>query len=116
MVYYSIVKIPKLREANKPRYDLDTLKHLIKDPGNRIMTVRAQKDASQLGLFEEDIVECCLSLTRADFYKSMTTRLDSSLWQDVYKTIYEGNRIYLKLQIDADGQAVIISFKEDTSK
>jgi hypothetical protein len=35
--------------------------------------------------------------------------------QDVYKIRYEGERVYLKLQIGKSGHAVAIAFKADES-
>jgi len=34
------------------------------------------------------------------------------LWQDVYRPVFEGLAMYLKLQIAFDGLVVVISFKE----
>ena len=51
-----------------------------------------------------------LGLEVKDFYKSMTTLHDSTLWQDVYHPNIEGTRAYVKVQI-ADDTTVVISFK-----
>lgn len=52
-----------------------------------------------------------LSLTRSDFYKSMTTHADHRIWQDVYKTsIANDVDVYLKLTVIED--LLIVSFKE----
>ena len=37
-----------------------------------------------------------------------------SLWQDVYRLSFRGVRVYLKVQMNAAGHAVVVSFKEDT--
>lgn len=52
-----------------------------------------------------------LELTPADFYKSMTTYADHTVWQDVYhaKTASE-DEVYLKLTVIND--VLIVSFKE----
>jgi motility quorum-sensing regulator/GCU-specific mRNA interferase toxin len=52
-----------------------------------------------------------MSLTSANFYKSMTTHADHRIWQDVYhaKTI-SGAEVYLKLTVIDD--VLIVSFKE----
>ncbi len=49
------------------------------------------------------------------FYKTMAAEQKAGLMQDVYKITYEGQRIYLKLQINQTGIAVIVSFKQDES-
>jgi motility quorum-sensing regulator/GCU-specific mRNA interferase toxin len=52
-----------------------------------------------------------MSLTSANFYKSMTTHADHRIWQDVYhaKTT-SGAEVYLKLTVIDD--VLIVSFKE----
>lgn len=51
-----------------------------------------------------------LSLSPSDFYKSMTTRNDHRIWQDVYhaKTT-DSDKVYLKLTVIDD--VLIVSFK-----
>lgn len=50
------------------------------------------------------------SLSSADFYKSMTTRADHRIWQDVYRPMTSAGQIYLKLTVIDD--VLIVSFKE----
>jgi motility quorum-sensing regulator/GCU-specific mRNA interferase toxin len=52
------------------------------------------------------------SLTRADFYKSMTTHDDHQLWQDVYhgKTL-DDVTVYIKITGFSDGRPPVIQFK-----
>ncbi len=47
--------------------------------------------------------------------KTMAAERLPGLMQDVYKVLYAGERIYLKLQISKSGVAVVISFKGDES-
>ena len=56
-----------------------------------------------------------MALNETHFYKYMPAEKVPGLWQDVYKVTYEGIRVYLKLQINFANNAIIISFKEDTS-
>ena len=52
-----------------------------------------------------------LALTSADFYKSMTTHADNTVWQDVYRAKTSGGgEVYLKLTVIDD--VLIVSFKE----
>lgn len=52
-----------------------------------------------------------MTLTTADFYKSMTTHADHRIWQDVYRTrTSDGVEVYLKLIVIDD--LLIVSFKE----
>jgi len=50
------------------------------------------------------------ALTPADFYKSMTTHGDRTVWQDVYRTTTAAGEVYLKLTVIDD--VLIVSFKE----
>ena len=75
-------------------------------------TASAFGGARDLGI--NDLAGMCavvMSLTSADFYKSMTTHFDHRIWQDVYhaKTANSAD-VYLKLTVIDD--IVIVSFKE----
>lgn len=56
------------------------------------------------------LADCVLQLELQDFYKSMTTLHDTSIWQDVYHPRVRGVPAYVKIQI-VDDTTVIISFK-----
>ena len=56
------------------------------------------------------LAACVLTLYSKDFYKSMTTLHDSTLWQDVYHPSINKTPAYVKVQI-ADDTTVVISFK-----
>jgi motility quorum-sensing regulator/GCU-specific mRNA interferase toxin len=62
----------------------------------------------------DDLAGMCavvMSLSSADFYKSMTTHADHRIWQDVYRTTTStGAAVYLKLTVIDD--VLIVSFKE----
>ncbi|WP_235185271.1 type II toxin-antitoxin system MqsR family toxin, partial [Cupriavidus sp. SK-3] len=45
-----------------------------------------------------------------DFYKSMTTHADHTIWQDVYRPVTPYGGVYLKLTVIDD--LLIVSFKE----
>ena len=51
-----------------------------------------------------------MSLTVTDFYKSMTTYGDHTIWQDVYRPKTKAGEVYLKLTVIDD--VLIVSFKE----
>ncbi len=63
-----------------------------------------------LGLDFNGILEVVMSLTPADFCKSMTTHSNHRIWQDVYRTHTQVGEIYLKLTVIED--VLIVSFKE----
>ena len=98
-----------------PYYKLELIKQLIREGQYRI-TAAALQSAGAMGFDAADISNCvliCLSVSH--FYKSMPAEKVPGLWQDVYKLPYQGERVYLKLQIGFSGRSVIISFKEDDS-
>ena len=98
-----------------PTYDLGQIRILV-GCGAYYITVAAANDAAQLGMDDEDIVECVANcLNESHFYKTMQAEKMPGLWQDVYKIAHQGYRLYIKLQINAAQKAVVISFKEDTS-
>ena len=77
-----------------------------------MITRQAFKDAASLGLEENDIVNCVTRLTRQDFYKSMTIYTNTQVWQDVYHPTHQEEPLYVKVQIDATEETVVIvSFK-----
>lgn len=54
---------------------------------------------------------CVLALTASDFYETMESDAVPGLWQDVYRPTYGLMALYVKLQIERDGDAIVISFK-----
>src|SRR5271168_4310660 len=96
-------------------YALLRCKELVKE-GKYQVTVKALQTALLMGFLDEDITECIVNfLEPSHFYKTMPSEQVAGLMQDVYKITYEGKRVYLKLQINRSGHAVIVSFKEDES-
>ena len=94
-------------------YGLNQIKRWVHE-GSYHVTLTARQDALDMGFDSEDVRDCVLALDETHFYKYMPAEKAPGLWQDVYKIGYEGIRVYLKLQINFAGNAVIISFKEDT--
>src|SRR5712692_8342389 len=85
-------------------YHLGLIKSLVIQ--NRYLITRsALQTALQIEFDESDIVECIVEeLGESHFYKTMlaTSVKASSLWQDVNRIYFTGQRVYLKLQINAD--------------
>ena len=99
--------------SRTPTYDLEEVQRLVgQGPISSRVTKTAQRGAAALDLHGAQIVEAVLSLHPEHFYKSMEADLIPGLWQDVYHCRYEGKDLYIKLQIDATGAAVVIQFKE----
>jgi motility quorum-sensing regulator / GCU-specific mRNA interferase toxin len=98
-------------EKATPHCKLSFAQYLV-ERGEVRATTSAFNGARELGI--NDLAGMCavvMSLTTADFYKSMTTYADHRIWQDVYHAqISDGNVAYLKLTVIDD--VVIVSFKE----
>lgn len=98
-------------EKSTPHYKLSVALALVA-AGDVRATGSAYAGARELGI--NDLAGMCdviMSLTMADFYKSMTTHADHRIWQDVYRaTTPAGDAVYLKLTVIDD--VLIVSFKE----
>ena len=88
---------------------LSVVKALI-EAGKVRATYSALEGGAVLGFDFQTIVGVVRSLTVADFYKSMTTRADHRMWQDVYRPTTSAGKVYLKLTVVDD--LLIVSFKE----
>lgn len=73
-------------------------------------THSARVGAAGLGLELGDMLNIVMALRSFDFYKSMTTHADHTMWQDVYRPSTMVGDIYLKLTVIDD--VLIVSFKE----
>ena len=75
-------------------------------------TASASNGASEQGIYTLfGVCDVVLSVTTANFDKSMTTHADYRIWQDVYKVVNQnGSDIYLNLIVIED--VLIVSFKE----
>lgn len=98
-------------EKRKPHYPLAELKRLLAAPATRRVTKTAMDSALGLGFDRSALYEIALSLKVTEFYKSMTTHADATVWQDVYRAERAGVALYIKLQV-VTGVGVVISFKE----
>ncbi|MES2317232.1 MAG: type II toxin-antitoxin system MqsR family toxin [Pseudomonadota bacterium] len=73
-------------------------------------THAARAGANELGLTFSEMLDVVMTLTPEDFYKSMTTHADHTVWQDVYRLSTPAGDVYLKLTVIDD--VLIVSFKE----
>lgn len=96
----------------EPTYDLRHLQQLIgQGTVSSWTTITAERGAVDLGLQRNDIIEAVLELLPQHFYKSMESGQCPGLWQDVYHLDRNGVALYIKLQLSADGRAVVVQFK-----
>lgn len=98
-------------EKLKPTYDLTSIKAEFATVGGLRMTVSARNGAFGLGLTLVGVVALIQSITRRQFYKSMTAFADHTVWQDVYHVPYDETVLYIKFTVDIEGH-IIISLKE----
>ena len=98
-------------EKNKPHYHLDEIKAVVARLGKMAFTRTALFNSLAMGLSGEEALGVVLTMTRAMFYKSMTTHNDHTLWQDVYHApCPHGKTAYVKITLRAG--AVVIQFEE----
>lgn len=96
-------------EKRTPHCKLAIVKALVE--ANKVRTTySARMGASELGFDFADMLAVVMGLTPADFYKSMTTHADHTIWQDVYRPSTPAGDVYLKLTVIDD--VLIVSFKE----
>lgn len=96
-------------------YPLPEFKELVRSE-KYLIRVSALQTAALMGFVGDDIIDCIMNhLSPTHFYKTMLAESVPGLMQDVYKITYESKRVYLKLQVNQAGAAVIVSFKEDES-
>ena len=96
-------------EKSVPHCKLAVVKALV-EAGEVRATHAARVGAIALGLELFDMMAVVMALTPTDFYKSMTTHADHTVWQDVYRPSTQAGDVYLKLTV-IDG-VLIVSFKE----
>ena len=96
-------------EKSEPHCELSVVRMLI-EAGKVRSTMSALKGGAALGLDFQGILGVIMSLTTADFYKSMTTHIDHQVWQDVYRPTTSAGEVYVKLTVIDD--VLIVSFKE----
>ena len=96
-------------EKRTPHCKLPVVKALV-EAGKVRATHSARLGATALGLDLHDMLNVLMTLTPADFYKSMTTHADHTVWQDVYRPSTSAGDLYLKLTVIHD--VLIVSFKE----
>ncbi len=104
--------LPSDQSRGTPTYDLERIQQLVGQGAiSRRVTTAALEGAHQLGLDRSEIIAAVLELTPTCFHKSMEADKCPGLWQDVYHLRYRSMELYIKLQIDPVGIAVVIQFK-----
>ncbi|MCG3171162.1 MAG: mRNA interferase toxin MqsR [Pseudomonadales bacterium] len=70
----------------------------------------ARAGANAHGFDYMGMLAVIMELKHTDFYKSITTCADHTLWQDVYRPNTPAGDVYLKLTVI--DEVLIVSFKE----
>lgn len=95
----------------KPHYDLKDIKVMIMDMSRDPFTATAKQGGAEMGLSPMEMRGAVSSLTRRDFYKSMTTHADHGIWQDVYRPTTRAGIAYVKVTIYTEAGLFVVSFK-----
>jgi motility quorum-sensing regulator/GCU-specific mRNA interferase toxin len=96
-------------EKRTPHCKLSVVRALI-EAGKVRTTHSARIGADALGFSFSGMLDVVMALEPADFYKSMTTYADHTIWQDVYRPKTPAGDVYMKLTVMDD--VLIVSFKE----
>jgi motility quorum-sensing regulator/GCU-specific mRNA interferase toxin len=73
-------------EKRSPHYDLMVIQADVVRLGPAAFTKTALDGGRTMGLTTGEMLTVIASLTRREFYKSMTSYADHRVWQDVYHT------------------------------
>lgn len=99
-------------EKKRPHYPLAAIQAVVADPASMPFTLTALRGGTELGLTEPEMRLTILALGRRNFYKSMTTWADTTVWQDVYHgETPDGVAVYIKITGYTDGKPPVIQFK-----
>ena len=101
-----------MTEKRKPTYDLDAIKAAFSSAQGLRATGTAIKGAATLGYGRAEIVATIQTIEWRQFFKSMTSYADHTVWQDVYHVPSEQGVLYIKFTADAVAEFLLLSFKE----
>ena len=96
-------------EKSTPHCKLSVVQALL-HAGKFQVTRTARIGAAALGFDYSGMLAVVAALQSSNFYKSMTTHADHTIWQDVYHAATPLGDVYLKLTVVDD--LLIVSFKE----
>jgi motility quorum-sensing regulator / GCU-specific mRNA interferase toxin len=95
----------------RPTTDLVRIQAEVARLGAAAFTKTALDGGREMGLATTEMLRVIASLSRGNFYKSMTTYSDHRIWQDVYHAPTPVHRdAYIKVTLR--DQAPVIQFKE----
>jgi motility quorum-sensing regulator/GCU-specific mRNA interferase toxin len=98
-------------EKRRPHYELARIHADVRRLSVAAFTKAALDGGRNMGLTSSEMLEVIASLSRNDFFKSMTSYADHRVWQDVYYAMTPVRKeAYIKVTL-RDG-APVIQFKE----
>jgi motility quorum-sensing regulator / GCU-specific mRNA interferase toxin len=98
-------------EKRARHYDLTRVQADVARLGAAAFTKAALDGGRTMGLTSAEMLAVIASLTRRDFYKSMTSYADHRLWQDVYHAATPVRKD-ASIKITLRAAAPVIQFKE----
>ncbi|MBM3533459.1 MAG: type II toxin-antitoxin system MqsR family toxin [Alphaproteobacteria bacterium] len=98
-------------EKRTPHYPFAGVQAEVAALGAAAFTKTAMDGGRAMGLTTNEMLIVVASLTRKEFYKSMTTLADSRFWQDVYRAPTPAKRMAYAKITERDS-APVIQFKE----
>lgn len=98
-------------EKKIPHHDLEKIKAAFAD-GAGAITKKAAADAAALGCGYDEIAAVIQTIAKDQFYKSMTSNYDNTVWQDVYHVPNADGTLYVKFTDNGGPDFVLLSFKE----
>jgi len=96
-------------EKVTPHCPLSTIKELV-SAGKVRAAATAVQCARRLGFSPKAMFAELLNLDRGEFYTSMTTYHNHTVWQDVYRHASPAGMLYIKLTVLDD--VLVMPFKE----
>lgn len=98
-------------EKRTPHYALAKIQATVARLGAAAFTKTALDGGRGMGLTTPEMLAVVGALSRGNFYKSMTTLADHTIWQDVYHADTPvGKEAYIKVTMRDN--APVIQFKE----
>jgi motility quorum-sensing regulator/GCU-specific mRNA interferase toxin len=98
-------------EKRRPHFPFHLVLRYASTPGAVRFTRVAYDGAVELQMTRDDMVAVLRNLKPSEFFKSMTTYGDHTIWQDVYHPHFHGIPLYLKLTLVEAENLLVISLK-----
>lgn len=100
-------------ERRTPGYGLTAVRCAFVADQFRV-TTRVHRYLARIGWSRGTVRSCVASLTPTDFFKSQRHFNRADAWLDIYKPLYKGTRVYVKLTQHENGiEYVVLSFCRD---